>query len=56
MREEVIVIGREQVIRRRKKGKMRQIEFDREAIKEIMERKKRSKQKEVVLNGNLSKG
>jgi hypothetical protein len=42
-REEVIIIERKQVIRRRKKVKMPQVEFDMEAIKEIKKRKKRTK-------------
>jgi hypothetical protein len=45
-RGEVMVIGRKQVIRVRKKVEMPQIEFSRKAIKEIKNRKKRMK-KEV---------
>ena len=40
--EEVMVIGRKQVIRRRKKVNVPKVEFDLEAIKEIKKRKKRS--------------
>jgi len=42
-----MVIGRKQVIRRRKKVKMPKIEIDMEAIKEIKKRKKKVKEKEV---------
>ena len=42
--EEVMVIGRKQVIRRRKKVKMPRVEFDMEAIREIKKRKKRTKE------------
>jgi len=40
--KEVMVIRRKQAIRGRKKGKMPQVEFDMEAIKEIKKRRKRS--------------
>jgi len=40
-----MVIGRKQVIRRRKKVKMPQVEIDLEAIKEIKERKKKTRRK-----------
>ena len=40
-----MVIGRKQVIRRRKKVKMPQIDFDLKAIKEIKKRKKISKKR-----------
>ena len=48
-----MVIGRKQVIRGRKKGKMPRVEFDMDAIKEIKKRKKRSKRKEI--NSNKAK-
>ena len=40
-----MVIGRKQVIRRRKKVKMPDVDFDLEAIKEIKKRKKRTKRR-----------
>jgi hypothetical protein len=44
-RGEVMVIGRKQVIRSRKKVKVPLVEFDMKAIKEIKKRKKRSRKR-----------
>jgi hypothetical protein len=44
-RGEVVVVGRKQIIRGRKKGKMPRVEFDMKAIKEIKKRRKRSQKR-----------